>query len=81
GMLTVTSSFEHKTPAAMAAISANLLTAEPTVEGVAAMLAEATAGAGDAGRRVAGSAVDWARSWDDALPDAVLDRVLELLPA
>ena len=81
GLLTVTSAFEHKTPAAMAAISSNLLTAEPTVAGVAAALAEAVAGAGDAERRVAGSAVDWPRNWDATFGPALLDRVDELLHA
>ena len=34
GMATVTNSFENKTPAALAAISPNLITVEPSVEGV-----------------------------------------------
>jgi hypothetical protein len=75
GLLTVTSTFEHKTPAAMAAISPNILAAEPTVEGIAAALAEAVGGVEDAERRVAGAQVDWARDWDSAFPDALLERV------
>ena len=38
GMLTVTNSFENKTAAAMAAISSNLITAEPRIEAIAAGL-------------------------------------------
>jgi hypothetical protein len=79
GMLTVTSSFEHKTPEAMAAISPNLLTAAPTVEGVAAALAEAVAGSADVERRLAGSVVDWPRSWDETFPDTLMARIEELL--
>jgi glycosyltransferase involved in cell wall biosynthesis len=79
GLVTVTSAFENKTPEKLAAISPNLLTAEPTVEGVAGALAEAVAAAGDAERRVAGSAVDWSRDWRDSFDDALLDRVSELL--
>ena len=43
GMLTVTNSFENKTAEAMAAISPNLITAEPSLEGLAGGLAEAAA--------------------------------------
>ena len=46
GMLTVTNSFENKTAEAMAAISPNLITAEPSIEGVAGGLARG----GGAGR-------------------------------
>ena len=61
GMLTVTNSFENKTPEAMAAISSNLIAAEPTIEGVAAALSDAAAGAPDADRRLRGSQVNWSR--------------------
>ena len=44
GMLTVTNSFENKTPEAMAAISSNLITAEPGIDALAAGLAEAAGG-------------------------------------
>ena len=46
GMLTVTNSFENKTAEAMTAISSNLITAEPSIDGVAAALAEAAARGG-----------------------------------
>jgi hypothetical protein len=79
GMLTVTNSFENKTPEAMAAISANLITAEPSIEGVAAALLEAAAGAADATRRVRGSDVHWSRSWDQSFDDELLERLMPLL--
>lgn len=41
GLATVTSAFENQTPEAMRAISTNLITAAPTVEGVADAIAEA----------------------------------------
>jgi glycosyltransferase involved in cell wall biosynthesis len=81
GMLTVTNSFENKTPAAMAEISPNLITVEPTVDGVAAGLLEAVAGAEDAERRARGSAVRWSRDWGDSFDDALLARVASLLEA
>ena len=65
----------------MAAISANLITAEPTIEGVAAGLLEAEAGAADATRRVSGSDVRWARNWDQSFDDALLERLAPLLSA
>ncbi len=75
GMLAVTTRFENKTPAALAAISPNILAAEPTIEGVAAGIAEAVAGAEDLERRRAGADVAWARDWQAAFPDALLARV------
>ncbi len=79
GMVTVTSAFENKTPAAMAAISANLRAAEPAIEPLVAALGGAVAAAADVQARVAGSAVDWPRDWAAAFDDAVLDRVETLL--
>jgi hypothetical protein len=75
GMLAVTNTFENKTADALAAISPNLLAAEPTVEGVADALLAAAAAVDDADRRVAGSAVRWSRDWDASFDDALLDRV------
>ncbi len=75
GLLTVTNTFENKTPDALAAISSNLICAEPTVESLAAALAEAAAAADDVGRRVAGSVVRWPRSWAEAFSPKVLDFV------
>jgi hypothetical protein len=79
GMLTVTSTFENKTAGALSAISSNLLAAEPTIEAVADALCEAAAGVEDVERRVRGSRVSWSRSWDESLPDEVLDRVTHVL--
>jgi glycosyltransferase involved in cell wall biosynthesis len=79
GLVTVTSTFANKTPEALAAISANLIAAPPTVDGVARALAAAAERAEDAPARVAGADVRWARSWDDAFGDALIDRVVELL--
>ncbi|MGI8579754.1 MAG: hypothetical protein ACR2K9_04290, partial [Solirubrobacteraceae bacterium] len=79
GMLTVTNSFETKTPEAMTAISSNLITAEPGVEAIAAALVEAAAGVDDFKRREAGSAVNWSRDWSESFDDPLLDRVLGFL--
>jgi WsaF, C-terminal domain len=81
GMLTVTNSFENKTAAAMSAISPNLLTAEPSVAGIAHALCDAAAAAGDVERRVRGSAVRWSRDWDQSFDDELMDRVESFLRA
>jgi glycosyltransferase involved in cell wall biosynthesis len=79
GMLTVTNSFENKTADAMAAISSNLITVEPSVEGVCTGLREAAAGSDDFSRRARGSDVRWSRSWDDSFDDELMERVASFL--
>jgi glycosyltransferase involved in cell wall biosynthesis len=81
GMLTVTNSFENKTAAAMAAISPNLITVEPSVEGVQAGLREAVARVDDYERRTEGSHVHWSRDWDDSFDNPLIDRVTSFLDA
>jgi hypothetical protein len=73
------SSFENKTAEAMSAISRNLITAEPSIEGVAGGLREAVAGVGDAARRAAGARVRWSRDWDTSFDDRLLGRVASFL--
>jgi glycosyltransferase involved in cell wall biosynthesis len=80
GMLTVTNSFENKTPAAMAAISSNLITAEPNVAAVADALQGATAAASDLERRLAGSQVNWSRDWSRSFNEELIGWVLARLP-
>jgi hypothetical protein len=79
GMLTVTNSFENKTPAALAAISQNLIAADPAVDAIADALCEAAAGAGDVERRLRGSQVEWSRNWADSFDDALMERIEALL--
>ena len=79
GMLTVTNSFENKTAGAMSAISSNLITAEPTVEGIVAGIREAVAGAGDIQRRLKGGNVRWSRDWGASFGDDLMERVEALL--
>jgi hypothetical protein len=79
GLLAVTNSFENKDRAALAAISPNIVAAEPTVEAVSRALGEAAARAPDLAARAAGSRVAWPASWDDALGPALIERVESLL--
>ena len=79
GMLAVTTTYEGKDAAALAAISPNLIAAEPTVDGIADALGAAAAAAGDVDRRVRGSAVRWSLDWDSSFDDDLLDRVTGFL--
>jgi hypothetical protein len=79
GMLTVTSTFENKDADALRAISANLIAAEPTLDGITRALLEAAAGVEDIERRVVGSATDWSRDWDTSLGPELIARVLAAL--
>ena len=81
GLLAVTNTFENKTAAALAEISPNLIAAEPTIDGVAAALCDATAASDDVEARVRGSRVRWSRDWDRSFDDALIDRVRALLDA
>jgi glycosyltransferase involved in cell wall biosynthesis len=81
GMLTVTNSFENKTPEALAEISGNLVAGEPTIDGIAAGLREAVAGVEDAERRVRGSEVRWSRDWNASFDDELLARLASVLQA
>jgi glycosyltransferase involved in cell wall biosynthesis len=79
GMLAVTNSFENKTADAMAAISSNLITVEPTLPGVVAGLRRATERVDDVEGRARGAGVRWSRDWDASFDDRVMARVEELL--
>jgi hypothetical protein len=46
---------------------------------VADALCDASGAAADHGRRAAGAAVNWSRSWDESFGDELMDRVLALL--
>jgi glycosyltransferase involved in cell wall biosynthesis len=81
GMLTVTNSFENKTAAEMDAISSNLITAEPNVDGIHAALREAIAGVDDVDRRRLGSEVRWPTDWDESFDDELVERVSSFLEA
>jgi hypothetical protein len=79
GMATVTNSFENKTPEAMAAISSNLVTVDPSLETLAAGIAEAGRRVEDFEGRARGSEVSWSRSWSESFDDELMARVEVLL--
>ncbi|KAA3626787.1 MAG: hypothetical protein DWQ08_08140 [Proteobacteria bacterium] len=67
GMAVVTNSCQNKTREKMGQISSNLLTARPTIDGVAAELAIARDLAVDPVRRRSGARACWATDWEQAL--------------
>ena len=79
GTLAVTTTFECKDAHALAAISPNLIAAEPTIEGIAGALGRAAAEAGDLDGRLQGSALRWSTDWDASFGDELLDRVTGFL--
>ena len=81
GLVTVTNTFEHKTAAAMAEISENLIAVTPTIDGVTEGLRAAVTAADDHPRRLRGSAVNWSRDWRRSFDDRVLGEIGAALDA
>jgi glycosyltransferase involved in cell wall biosynthesis len=81
GLLTVTNSFENKTARALAAVSANFITTEATIEGISAGLRDAVSGVSDVARRLAGSQVNWSSRWERSFDDSLLDELVARLEA
>ena len=81
GMLVVTNTFETKTAATLAGLSANLIATEPTVDAIAEGICEAVARVDDVDARLRGTALSWSRDWDDSFSEPLLDRVVAFLTA
>ncbi|HEY7151410.1 MAG TPA: hypothetical protein VH391_06990 [Solirubrobacterales bacterium] len=79
GMSTVTNTFENKDAAAIRRISANLIAADPSVDGIAAALAAAEERSDSLDERAEASRVAWPTSWEEALSDELLARIERLL--
>jgi hypothetical protein len=79
GMLTVTNRFENKTPDAMSAISSNLITVDPTVDGLLTGLHAAVAAVSSVQRRLAGADVRWSSDWTQSFSDELLARIVSAL--
>jgi glycosyltransferase involved in cell wall biosynthesis len=75
GLLTVTNTFENKTPQALHAISANLVVVEPSIEAIAAGLREAARSVSDVERRLSGSAVNWSNDWRRSFDDELISHL------
>ena len=81
GLVTVTNTFENKTAQALAAISSNLVGAQPGLDGITAALGDAAARVDDFERRAAGANVQWSSDWDASFDDKLMARVDSFLAA
>lgn len=81
GMLVVTNTFANKTGEKLKAISANIIAAEPTIEGIAQGLKTAVSGVEDYGRRAQGSRVNWPTRWEDSFDEKFLSRIKQFIGA
>jgi glycosyltransferase involved in cell wall biosynthesis len=79
GMWTVTSTFANKTEERLRQISTNLIGVEPTVEAICDGIVEAMSRVDRIDERLAGARVNWPTSWDDAFPEATIQRVCAFL--
>jgi hypothetical protein len=79
GMVTVTNTFATKTADALRSLSANLIGAQPTIEGVADAIGAAVDRVDDREARAAGACVAWSRDWCTSLDDALLARLRDVL--
>jgi glycosyltransferase involved in cell wall biosynthesis len=79
GMLTVTNTFENKTPEALYAISSNLIAVPPTVEDIATALRDVAAAVEDTDRRLRGADVRWSRDWEESFDEQLLGWIATAL--
>jgi glycosyltransferase involved in cell wall biosynthesis len=80
GMIAVTTTYgTSKTPEKMSEISGNLIVVPPDTDSVATGLTEAVGRIGDFAGRAAAADVAWVSDWNQALDDALMERVVELL--
>jgi hypothetical protein len=79
GMLVVTNTCANKTGEKLRAISSNIIAVEPTIEAITDGLKEAAANIEDYGRRIEGSRVEWARTWDQAFGGDVMAKIKEFI--
>jgi glycosyltransferase involved in cell wall biosynthesis len=79
GMVTVTTTYENKTPEKLTALSANLIGVPPTVDGLKMGLAQAVKRMDDYEARIAGAQVHWATNWEQAFNADFMKRLNEFL--
>lgn len=72
GMSVVTTTFAGKDAGELAAISPNLIPADPRIDSIAPALGEAERRTHDHVGRIEGTAIERPRSWDEALDDATM---------
>ncbi|MBX7104300.1 MAG: glycosyltransferase family 2 protein, partial [Gemmataceae bacterium] len=81
GMTTVTNGFANKTAERLLDISTNFIPTPSSVEGVTRGLFNACARTKDYEARAVGADVNWAQTWDEAFPPAVMEKLGDFLRA
>lgn len=79
GMLTVTNSFETKTPEVMAEISPNLITVSPGPDDIADGLRLAAKRVVDHSERIKGARVEWSSDWERTFSSPVMAEIHSML--
>jgi hypothetical protein len=79
GLVTVTNTFATKTRDRLAAISPNLVAVEPTVGAVKDGLLEAVGRTEKIDERIAGTRLEWPRTWQASFGDAEAERLARFL--
>ncbi len=79
GMIVVTNSFQNKTPGEMTAISPNILTCTPTIDGIVKSIGEAVGKVAEFDFRIKNSRVDWPTEWDQAFSDEFMAKLGEFI--
>ena len=79
GQIVVTNSFEYRTADVLKAISGNIEPCMPEPQSVADALESAVNRVPHFEKRIEGAKFEWARNWDDAFNDKVMERISRML--
>ena len=77
GLVTVTNTFGVRDEAMLRGISTNLVPARPELNALAQALVTAWGRRKDYAARIAGSKLEWSRSWETTFTDAFREQVLK----
>jgi hypothetical protein len=78
-MPVVTNTFENKSADELEGIAANLIPAQPTIEGIKQGVRSALEASADHERRLRGADVAWSSSWEKSFDPPLVERLVELL--
>lgn len=79
GLWTVTNTFANKTEERLREISTNLISVEPSVEATCNGIVEAVSRVDRIDECLAGARVNWPTSWEEAFPQATIERIRAFL--
>ena len=79
GMITVTNTFSNKTAEKLENISTNLIAVNPDATSIVRGLRKAIARVDDIDARIAGTNLNWARTWDETLNSEIMSKITGFL--